>query len=150
MSSKDRSQPRAAENTMKLSHASSYALHSVAHLAAQKPGTTIASHTIAKARNIKPRFLLKVLKPLVSHRILASVKGPSGGYRLARPASEITVLEIIEAAENNRIRGTVGFNDAKNAALSHRIENVCKQAATRLREYLGGIKVSDLVGRKVS
>jgi len=135
---------------MKLTCASSYAIHSVAHLASQKPGTTVASHTIAKARSIKPRFLLKALKPLVSHRILRSVKGPNGGYCLARPANEITLLEIIEAAENGALHGSVAFKDENNAALSHRIENVCKQAASRVREYLAGVKVSDLVGRKSS
>ena len=53
----------------------------------------VASHHIARARGIPELFLLKILKPLVSARILRSVKGPNGGYRLARPAQKITMLE---------------------------------------------------------
>jgi DNA-binding IscR family transcriptional regulator len=51
---------------MRLSRASSYALHAVVYLAAQKHNRPIPSHLIAKDQGIPDRFLLKVLKPLVS------------------------------------------------------------------------------------
>src|SRR3954447_1248884 len=89
---------------MKLTRATSYALHAVAYMAGQKKDLPTASHVIAHKRGIPDRFLLKVLKPLVNAQILLSVKGPNGGYRLARPATEITVLEILEAVEGP-IRG---------------------------------------------
>src|SRR5947209_19350213 len=74
--------PRGA---MKLSRASSYALHAVAFMAAQKDNTRpVASHDIAAARGIPEGFLLKVLKPLVSAKVLLSIRGPNGGYRSAR------------------------------------------------------------------
>ena len=83
---------------MKLSRASSYALHAVAFMAGRKDNTkAVASHHIAAARGIPDRFLLKVLKPLVSAQILLSVKGPNGGYRLARSPSDISMLEVVEA-----------------------------------------------------
>src|SRR5581483_8942418 len=90
---------------MKLTRASSYALHAVAHMAATGEDRPVASHHIAKARGIPELFLLKILKPLVSARILRSVKGPNGGYRLARPAAKITMLEVVEAVDGP-IRGT--------------------------------------------
>jgi Rrf2 family protein len=68
---------------MRLTRASSYALHAVTYIAARKHDQTIPSHLIARADGIPERFLLKVLKPLVSARILLSLKGPNGGYRLA-------------------------------------------------------------------
>src|SRR5437879_13666166 len=68
-------------------------------MATQKQNKPVASHHIAKARGIPERFLLKVLKPLVSARVLHSIKGPNGGYRLARSASDISMLEIIEAVD---------------------------------------------------
>ena len=72
---------------MNLSHASVYALHALAHLAAVGDNAIMASHDAARARGIPEKFLLKVLRPLASGRLLESVKGPNGGYRLARPAS---------------------------------------------------------------
>src|SRR2546421_2745557 len=89
-----------AEVVMKISRASSYALHAVAFMAGRKDNArAVASHHIAAARGIPDRFLLKVLKPLVSARILFSIKGPHGGYRLARPAAEISVLDVLEAVD---------------------------------------------------
>src|SRR5947209_2275006 len=90
---------------MRLTRASSYALHAVVFMAVQKQHTRpVASHHIAKARGIPERFLLKVLKPLVSARVLHSIKGPNGGYRLARSASDISMLEVLEAVDGP-IRG---------------------------------------------
>jgi Rrf2 family protein len=84
---------------MKLTRASSYALHALEYMAESGQDKPVASHLIARDRHIPERFLVKVLKPLVSARVLRSVKGPHGGYRLAKPASKITVLEVIEAVE---------------------------------------------------
>src|SRR5260370_36659481 len=84
---------------MKLTRASSYAIHALVFMAAEKQNRPVASHHIARARGIPERFLLKVLKPLVSARVLHSVKGPNGGYRLARAAHDINILEVLESVD---------------------------------------------------
>src|ERR1700681_3560965 len=89
---------------MRLTRASSYALHALVYMAGQKKDGPTASHIIAAKRGIPERFLLKVLKPLVSAQVLYSIKGPNGGYRLARPAGTITMLEVVEAVDGP-IRG---------------------------------------------
>src|SRR5947209_19514008 len=133
---------------MKLTCASSYALHAVAYMAAQKSDRPVASHKIAQERHIPERFLLKVLKPLVSARVLSSIKGPNGGYRLAKPASEITVLEVIEAADGGAIRGSAPEIKDSNGPLNSRLENLCKQAADATRKVLEKVHVTDLIGKK--
>ena len=105
---------------MKLTRASSYAIHAVAFMAQQKSQEKpMASHNIAAARTIPERFLLKVLKPLVSARVLFSVKGPNGGYRLAKAADKITLLEIVEAVDGP-IRGVAPFEEEGNGPLNHK------------------------------
>ena len=133
---------------MKLTRASSYALHAVAYMAAQKKETPTASHIIAEKRGIPERFLLKVLKPLVSAQVLLSVKGPNGGYRLARPPQDITVLEILEAVDGP-IRGyaPIGHDDPRNP-LNRRLEQICNDSAEQVRRTLGKIKLSELSGRE--
>jgi len=129
---------------MKLTRASSYALHAVAFMAAQKANPIVASHHIAKARGIPERFLLKVLKPLVSARVLVSVKGPNGGYRLARPATQISMLEIIEAVDGP-IRGLVPAIDTEDgSSLDPRLGAVCDQVADRVRKQLQKVRIPDL------
>ena len=106
---------------MKLTLASRYALHALVHMASQKKNDPIASQVIAQARGIDPRFLLKVLKPLVSAQILISAKGPNGGYRLARAPADVTMLEVIEAVDGP-IRGNAPpGKEEKDSALRQRL-----------------------------
>src|ERR1700694_2980517 len=129
---------------MKLTRASSYALHAVVYMAAQKEHPPIPSHLVAQARGIPERFLLKVLKPLVSAQVLLSVKGPNGGYRLARAPHEITMLEILEAVDGP-IRGQAPFSrEDPHSPLNKRLDAICSQAADQARKQLGKVKISDL------
>jgi Rrf2 family protein len=117
-------------------------------MAAQKHDRPIASHTIAQAEEIPERFLLKVLKPLVSARVLHSVKGPNGGYRLARNANSITMLEIVEAVDGP-IRGQSPLSGGpSNGAIERKLENICKQMADATRKHLEKVHVSDLMGKR--
>src|SRR3954452_12709206 len=110
---------------MKLSRAASYAIHALADLASRPKDEPVPSHLVARAWGIPEGFLLKVLKPLAAARILVSVKGPNGGYRLARPPAEVSLLEVIEAVEGP-IRGQAPRIDSRAArALDRRLEAVC-------------------------
>jgi Rrf2 family protein len=143
---------------MKLTRAASYALRAVVHIAnihqrnkdrkkEQRERETVASHDIAHERDIPDRFLLKVLKPLVSAQVLQSIKGPNGGYSLARPPHEITVLEVIEAVDGP-IRGHApsGRGDA-DVALNKRLDQICNQIAESTRKQLGKIRITELMGK---
>jgi Rrf2 family protein len=133
---------------MRLTRASSYALHAVVYMALKKEDRPIASHLIADARGIPERFLLKVLKPLVSARVLRSIKGPNGGYQLARSPSDISMLEIVEAVDGP-IRGQSPLShNGTEHGLNHKLESICKQTADQIRKYLEKVKISDLLARK--
>ena len=134
---------------MRLTRASSYALHAVVYMANQKQNRPVPSHLIARARGVPERFLLKVLKPLVSHRILLSVKGPNGGYRLARSPSDITMLEIIEAVDGH-IKGINPVTDKGSPVMNGRLEAVCKQTAAAVRNHLETVRISDLIAKRES
>lgn len=132
---------------MKLTRASSYALHAVIFMVTQKDNQPVASHLIAKARGIPERFLLKVLKPLVSARVLHSVKGPNGGYQLARPPAEISLLEVIEAVDGP-IRGQAPFTSTNGPArLDRKLEAICNEAADQVRKHLQKVRLTDLAGK---
>jgi Rrf2 family protein len=134
-----------------MTRASYYALQAVVYMANQKRNKAerpIASHTIADQRKIPERFLLKVLKPLVAAQILHSIKGPNGGYRLARPANDITMLEVVEAAEGGPIRGGAPVNPRDpDTGLYRRLDQVCSGLADQARKQLGKVRISDLAAR---
>lgn len=143
---------------MRLTRAASYALQAVVHIAQKikrKEKGTVASHDIATELGIPDRFLLKVLKPLVSVQILQSIKGPNGGYSLARPANEITMLEIVECVEGP-IRGFAPLNQIKDDKdipierdfpLRKRIDEIVSQTAETTRKQLTKVKISELASK---
>jgi Rrf2 family protein len=135
---------------MKLSHASRYALHAMTHLAALKENPVLTSHDLAQARGLPERFLLKVLRPLVAARLLASVKGPHGGYRLARPATQITMLDVVQAVEGP-IRGRAPRVEAAEGGNLHRpLTEICDQAADIVCKHFQQVCLADLVGGRAS
>jgi Rrf2 family protein len=111
------------------------------HIANQEPHVQVPSHDIARANRIPKRFLLKVLKPLVAAGVLVSVKGPHGGYRLARPATQITMLDIVEAVDgpiraHNSFQGRSG-----NEVLEKRLHQVCLRVNESLRKQLKSVRL---------
>jgi len=138
---------------MKLTRASSYAIHAVVYMGQLKDKDRekpIASHTIAKERGIPERFLLKVLKPLVSVGILKSVKGPNGGYRLSKKPEDVNLLDIVEAVDGP-IRGQAPLSEEnKKSPLDTKLQAICNAAADVTKASLKKAKISELTCRLVS
>jgi Rrf2 family protein len=80
---------------MKLSARSEYALLALVYLARQDPGKVVSADTIARAKDIPPKFLEQILLTLKRARYLRSTKGQRGGYQLAKPADAVTLAEIV-------------------------------------------------------
>ena len=133
---------------MQLSRAASYAVEALCHLAREGPEKVFPSHDVARAQGIPERFMLKVLKPLVTHRLLLSLRGPNGGYRLARPANKITLLEVLEAAEGPLLRFTDPGDGGGTNGTASRLADAFGRAAEAARRELGKVTVADLAGGK--
>lgn len=63
---------------------------------ASNPEALLSSKEISKRFGIPYNFLSLILPKLVRRGLIQSLHGPKGGYKLARPASQIVLLEIIE------------------------------------------------------
>lgn len=84
---------------MKLGDGVEQAIHSVLMLASLKPQSVLAAAALAEYHGVSPSYLLKHLQALSGAGVVEAVPGPSGGYRLARPAEEISLLDIVLAVE---------------------------------------------------
>lgn len=84
---------------MKLSEGVEWGLHCVIVLAALPPGATLPTKVLAEYHGLSETYLSKHLQALTNGRVLESVPGPRGGYRLMRPPEEITLLEVVEAID---------------------------------------------------
>lgn len=73
----------------------------VSYLAAMEPeGRLTGSAEIAEARQMSRQLIAKVLTMLSRRGLVGGTPGPSGGYRLSRPASEITLLDVVKVFDN--------------------------------------------------
>lgn len=95
---------------------SDYAVRIVSCLC--KKGNKMDAKTIAEQTDVTLRFALKILRKLVAASIICSYKGAQGGYKIAKPAKEITLLEVIETVE-----GTYLFS--RCLSHNHNSENMC-------------------------
>src|SRR5262245_58407149 len=74
------------------------AITAVIDIALNARGRPVAAKALATRHSLPPRHLEPVLQALVRHGILKGVRGPRGGYELARERNRITVDEIMRAA----------------------------------------------------
>jgi len=88
----------AMSNVLKISEAASLALHAMMVLASSG-NPPLSSARIARLLHCSEAHLSKVLQRLVKSGLLRSVRGPKGGFALARPADGITLLDVYEAIE---------------------------------------------------
>jgi Rrf2 family protein len=81
---------------MKLSRKSDYALRAVRHLSTLQKDQLGSINSISEAERVPREFLAKILKDLTRGGVLKSYQGVTGGYKLAKPAKEVSFLNIIE------------------------------------------------------
>lgn len=76
-----------------------YAVRAMAQLAASDSEEPVKADTIARAQDIPLKFLLGILSDLKRAHLLRSQRGADGGYWLARPATEISLADVIRAID---------------------------------------------------
>lgn len=84
---------------MQFNQATDYAFRVIMHLAGLPEGQIVNSQSIAEQQNIPVGFLQKVMRALTKGEVVKSYRGMDGGFALARPAVDISLLDIITIVE---------------------------------------------------
>jgi len=84
---------------LRLSKKADYALMAMKHLAQKRDVSSTSAREIAEQYDIPIELMAKVLQRLVRIGLLASTQGTRGGYALGRPATAITVADVIQAID---------------------------------------------------
>jgi Rrf2 family protein len=129
---------------MKLSRTVGYALQATLQLAEADPGTPVPCSQLAATGQMPERFLLQILRNLVTHGILHSTRGVDGGYTLDRPASEISLLDLIEAVDGP-LFAQQALNEGLPQELVDQLSAALREVASATRKQLSNIKISSLV-----
>ena len=104
----------------------------------------VASKALADRQRLPPRHLEPVLQALVRRGVLKGIRGPRGGYQLARASSQITADDILRAIRtiDDEEEGAV----VKSTLLTRVVLPVLAQAEVAFSTALAHISVEDLVG----
>jgi len=129
---------------MKLSRTVAYAVRATLQLAKSDAATPVPCSQLAAEGNMPERFLLQILRSLVTHGILRSTRGVDGGYSLVRSPNEVSLLEVIEAIEGPLNTGeplTEGMSEESQLRLQEALRTVTDNS----RRQLEAIKLSQLL-----
>jgi len=85
-----------------VSRSTDYAVRIALHLACQEEGELASLPDLASARRLPLPFVRRIAAQLAEAGIVRSVRGPRGGIALARPASEVTLLDVVTAMEGRQ------------------------------------------------
>jgi Rrf2 family protein len=91
---------------MNITRQADYAVRAVWHLADLGPGKRVSTASIATQQHIPISFLAKIIAQLSAAGIVHAMRGARGGVGLGRPASEITLLDVVQV-----IDGPVRLNE---------------------------------------
>ena len=132
---------------MKLSARSRYAARILLELARHTSSTPMSAAVLSQHTGVSVQFVEQILKPLKQHVLTKSVRGAAGGHRIARPAEEITLGEVVRVMEGG-IRLTVCCGEKadncqrKDGCLTRK---AWMTISRRLEEELDSISLSSLL-----
>lgn len=142
---------------MRLSTKGRYAVTALADIATQGHGedgepTLAALSEISARQDISLAYLEQLFAKLRKNGLVESVRGPGGGYRLAKPASETRVSEImaavdetLDAADCGKEVGQ-GCGGTREACLTH---DLWAQLSAQVHLFLHGVTLQDIVDKRL-
>jgi Rrf2 family protein len=140
---------------MRLSTKSRYGLRALFDIAYNSGDKPSQIQDISRRQEISPRYLEQIFQNLKRAGILKSKRGPQGGYCLARKADEITVLEILNATEQDVLLVDCAGKSGKIRKRKTECpfegqcvtQSVWEEASTMLNQLFGGMTLQTLCQR---
>lgn len=136
-----------ADRGMKLSTKGRYAVTAMMDLAMASRETPVALAEISERQGISLSYLEQLFSRLRRSGLVAGMRGPGGGYRLAGPAESITIADIIVAVDDNvdatRCRGQENCQKG-DRCLTH---DLWSELSDQIHDYLDGITLAAIAER---
>jgi Rrf2 family iron-sulfur cluster assembly transcriptional regulator len=138
---------------MKLSTKGRYGMVALADLAFLEAGELVSLADISRRQNISLPYLEQLFVKLRRGNLVVSVRGPNGGYRLARPAHDIRVVEILEAVDEtvDALQTGAGASGGVSGSRAQSVANrLWEGLSAQVYVYLHQTRLSDVVANTLS
>lgn len=124
---------------MLFSKSSEYAIRAMTFLAQQPAGKLAGGREIAEAEGIPMPYLWKILQTLTRRKLIRSFKGQRGGYELAQPADQISVLAVMQATDDDQrltscVLGMAHCGEETACSMHHMWKEIRGQVCTLLEQ----------------
>lgn len=129
---------------MKLSRTIAYGIHAAVQLARLSGGAPVPSSQLAREGHLPERFLVQILRCLVTNGVLTSACGVSGGYCLARPPAQITLRDIVESFDNP-FEVCLDELDCMSQGVRSQVVGILNHASEAARAKLQKLTLADLL-----
>ena len=121
-----------------------YGMRAVLYLA--EKGSVCSSREVADEMSIPRDYLIQLAQLLRNAGIIHARPGKNGGYSLAKDASEISMLDIFNALQNDRLRAE--RKEAEDASdLLQDITAACSAVEHEMEEYMSSITLQNMIER---
>jgi len=122
-----------------------YAVRAAVELATAGDGVTVKAEAIAAAQGIPRKFLDNILQGLRQAGLVESRRGPDGGHRLARPADDISIADVIRAIDGPLANvGGRSPDELELAGSAAPMQEVWVAVRASLREVLEVVSLADV------
>lgn len=138
---------------MKLSTKGRYAMVALADIALQPAGTLVTLGDISKRQDISLPYLEQLFVKLRRAGLVESVRGPGGGYRLARAASEIRVVDVLAAVDEtvNALHTGAGASGGLSGSRAQSMANrLWEGLSAHVYVFLHQTRLSDVVANELA
>ena len=137
---------------MKLSTKGRYAITAMMELALRHKQGPVTLADISVEQSISVSYLEQLFAQLRKHGLVTGLRGPGGGYCLRRPASEISVADILRAVDESLEAVSRPQRNEESADAEHRGESLVlwDQLSHQIYDYLDSISLAQAVSHKES
>ncbi len=134
---------------MKLTTKGRFAVTAMLDLALQDPERYVTIAEIGERRHLSVAYLEQLFGKLRKAGFIEGIRGPAGGYRLARPASEITVDQILDAVDSTLKTSSCGSHrpdcDGEGECITF---DLWQSLNLEMRKFLSSISLKNLADKK--
>ncbi|MFC3230854.1 RrF2 family transcriptional regulator [Marinibaculum pumilum] len=124
-----------------------YALEAVVDIAFNARPDPVQAKEITRRQGIPPRYLEQVMQQLVHAGVLKGVRGPRGGYVLARERRRISVADIVTAIQALERDGGDDIGESRSALGQKVVRPLWDEVEAELVDRLAGISLEELCAR---
>ncbi|MFL7793638.1 MAG: Rrf2 family transcriptional regulator [Anaerolineae bacterium] len=123
-----------------------YALRAMVDLARHTDGEPVLRQEIAERQSISADYAAQLFRPLQKARLVEGIKGPGGGYRLARDAAQITAGDVVRAVEGPVavVRCALPEDDSCDRVENCATHLLWTRLSAVMTEFLDSITLQDL------